>query len=147
MKYQGAFSRIVGFAGKRFLLHCIFSSPPSNFFCFCGQLSRNKSIWNAYYAGYSYNLFSRLEKIGVDHSWTQKANHLSVNCLRCQRAFSFACVLSSCEPRPTEMIILPYRSDIKREIWSSHVWFGRWVVWIWKTACTARKFQAIPLGG
>ena len=30
VKYQGAFSRIVGFAGKCFL----FSPPPSTFFCF-----------------------------------------------------------------------------------------------------------------
>ena len=50
MKYQGAFSRIVGFAGKRFL----FSPPPSIFFAPL-QLSRYTSTGNACYAGYHYS--------------------------------------------------------------------------------------------
>ena len=56
VKYQGAFSRIVGFAGKRFL----FSTPPPYFiFLLPLQLSRYNSTGNACYAGYP-KLFFRV---------------------------------------------------------------------------------------
>ena len=49
VKYQEAFSRIVGSPGKRFL----FSSPPSpSIFLLPLQLSRYNSTGNACYAGY-----------------------------------------------------------------------------------------------
>ena len=53
MKYQGAFSRIVGFAGKRFLFSPPPPPPPSIFFAPL-QLSRYTSTGNACYAGYHY---------------------------------------------------------------------------------------------
>ena len=60
MKYQGAFSRIVGFAGKRFLFSP--SPPRSTFFFFAPALTfGNHSIGNACYTGYA------VRKIVVDH--------------------------------------------------------------------------------
>ena len=53
MKYQGAFSRIVGFAGKRFLFSPPPPPPPSIFFAPL-QLSLYTSTGNACYAGYHY---------------------------------------------------------------------------------------------
>ena len=52
VKYQGAFSRIVGFAGKRFLFSP--PHPPSTFFLLPLSVTfANNSIGNACYAGYS----------------------------------------------------------------------------------------------